>query len=760
MERFLVGYHVPASKKPKTAIDDKEKRRQYDSEVRVRGFQTEWKDKYPWLSFFMMNGKGKMFCDVCRKFKATGTYVTGCTNFKLDSIKSHSISASHTRNFARFEAMRAPPGHTVAEKSLLSMNKQVVSKLVILFKTAHGLAKRSRPYTDFSWMCDLDEAKGLVIGDTYRNDKRCKEFIEAIANTERINTSSLIENTKFLSIISDGATDSSHREAEICFVKSSHLGVVSTKFIGIANIAKADANGISQALTRLLCNIAGDTWKEKVIGMGTDGASVMLGRKGGVIRKIQDQLERPYIVGVHCSAHRLELAYKDACKEIILYKKVDNLMMNLYYFYRNSSLNRSNLIVSFEVLGKKPLMPTRVSGTRWVPHTMRAISNIANEYSAIVTHLQQIQNPHDPASRKDSAAKAKNFLMMLTSKNALYFIYFLWDITICLSRLSLVFQDRKTTVGVIHSELSAARDILQSYKESDGPKLREVLGRDTFNNQKLSGNAQSFTSARNKLIDKLIASLSKRFEVDEAIIKATAIADLKVWPASVQDEPDFGATSIEVLSQQFGPALLQHANGLTSTDDLQPEWIRFKHLLYARFVDLSEVTWAQVNSALVDKCPNILALIDLVLSMPASSFEAERGFSLMKIIKTDWRSRLKDSTLSDLMMVKLESPEIGKFSPNAAINLWFNKNRRPFFNDKKMGNSAVEIDTEDDVMTEETGVKFPISSAKINEDDDDYLYDSGAEDDFYSDEDETLENRRNHEVNAYHNLLESISDVM
>ncbi|XP_077862939.1 zinc finger protein 862-like [Saccoglossus kowalevskii] len=585
-----------------------------------------------------------MFCDVCRKFKATGTYVTGCTNFKLDSIKSHSISASHTRNFARFEAMRAPPGHTVAEKSLLSMNKQVVSKLVILFKTAHGLAKRSRPYTDFSWMCDLDEAKGLVIGDTYRNDKRCKEFIEAIANTERINTSSLIENTKFLSIISDGATDSSHREAEICFVKSSHLGVVSTKFIGIANIAKADANGISQALTRLLCNIAGDTWKEKVIGMGTDGASVMLGRKGGVIRKIQDQLERPYIVGVHCSAHRLELAYKDACKEIILYKKVDNLMMNLYYFYRNSSLNRSNLIVSFEVLGKKPLMPTRVSGTRWVPHTMRAISNIANEYSAIVTHLQQIQNPHDPASRKDSAAKAKNFLMMLTSKNALYFIYFLWDITICLSRLSLVFQDRKTTVGVIHSELSAARDILQSYKE--------------------------------------------------------------------------------------------------------------------RFVDLSEVTWAQVNSALVDKCPNILALIDLVLSMPASSFEAERGFSLMKIIKTDWRSRLKDSTLSDLMMVKLESPEIGKFSPNAAINLWFNKNRRPFFNDKKMGNSAVEIDTEDDVMTEETGVKFPISSAKINEDDDDYLYDSGAEDDFYSDEDETLENRRNHEVNAYHNLLESISDVM
>lgn len=87
----------------------------------------------------------------------------------------------------------------------------------------------------------------------------------------------------------------------------------------------------------------GSVWKTKVVGFGTDGASVMMGSNNGTVKKMKDQLARPYIVAVHCSAHRLELAYKGACKQIALYEKVDFRMLNLYLFYRNSSLNRSNL---------------------------------------------------------------------------------------------------------------------------------------------------------------------------------------------------------------------------------------------------------------------------------------------------------------------------------------------------------------------------------------------------------------------------------
>ena len=34
---------------------------------------------------------------------------------------------------------------------------------------------------------------------------------------------------------------------------------------------------------------------------------------------------------------------------------------------------------------------------------------------------------------------------------------------------------------------------------------------------------------------------------------------------------------------------------------------------------------------------NVLSVIDLVLTIPATSAEAERGFSVMKRIKTDFR---------------------------------------------------------------------------------------------------------------------------
>ena len=54
-----------------------------------------------------------------------------------------------------------------------------------------------------------------------------------------------------------------------------------------------------------------DNWKGKLVGSATDGASVMLGENGGVVKRVMDIVGRTYIQSVHCSAHRLELAYRD-----------------------------------------------------------------------------------------------------------------------------------------------------------------------------------------------------------------------------------------------------------------------------------------------------------------------------------------------------------------------------------------------------------------------------------------------------------------
>ena len=82
------------------------------------------------------------------------------------------------------------------------------------------------------------------------------------------------------------------------------------------------------------------------------------------------------------------------------------------------------------------------------------------------------------------------------------------------------------------------------------------------------------------------------------------------------------------------------------------------------------MTWSMINFRFGDTCNNILALVDLILTLPVSSAEAERGFSLMKRKKKDWRSRLNSSTVSDLMCIVLHMPKVGQYDPTEAINLW------------------------------------------------------------------------------------------
>ena len=84
----------------------------------------------------------------------------------------------------------------------------------------------------------------------------------------------------------------------------------------------------------------------------------------------------------------------------------------------------------------------------------------------------------------------------------------------------------------------------------------------------------------------------------------------------------------------------------------------------------NEPAWADVFKSAQSSCPNVLQLIALLLSLPASSADCERGFSLTKVIKSDFRSRLRDTTVTNLVKIQLHSPDIEDFDPMPAIHRW------------------------------------------------------------------------------------------
>jgi hypothetical protein len=98
-----------------------------------------------------------------------------------------------------------------------------------------------------------------------------------------------------------------------------------------------------------------------------------------------------------------------------------------------------------------------------------------------------------------------------------------------------------------------------------------------------------------------------------------------------------------------------------------------------------------VNDLYISRVPNILSLVDLVLSLPAGTSECERGFSQMKIIKNQWRNKLKSSSMTLLMTIQLHSECVAEWNPEKSIFHWNrNAKKRPCFMESRKRRSSVQ----------------------------------------------------------------------
>jgi len=232
--------------------------------------------------------------------------------------------------------------------------------------------------------------KGLDVGETYLNTNSAKSFVHFIAEEERGRMTKEYANAKFLAVLSDGSTDSAVVEEEIVYVRFAVAGKINTHFVSLQPVQKADAETISQAVSTAISVNVDPDWKDKLVAIATDGASVMLGKDNGVVKKLKG--DRQHVISVHCMNHRLELSFKDTASKNAGHQKLQQLLLWLYLFYHKSALNRANLKNSYASLNMKPLMPTRTDGTRWVGHLWRALDHFLKGYRAIIQHLEQVLN--------------------------------------------------------------------------------------------------------------------------------------------------------------------------------------------------------------------------------------------------------------------------------------------------------------------------------------------------------------------------------
>ena len=100
----------------------------------------------------------------------------------IKSIKSHEGRNSHL--FANKHANGQKPSEGPALKSRLSLNNALFPKQQHLPHTVHATNIKGMPHNDYKWFDELDVAKGLDIGDHYRNGFASLEFTSAVADVQ------------------------------------------------------------------------------------------------------------------------------------------------------------------------------------------------------------------------------------------------------------------------------------------------------------------------------------------------------------------------------------------------------------------------------------------------------------------------------------------------------------------------------------------------------------------------------------------------
>ncbi|CAG2240803.1 unnamed protein product [Mytilus edulis] len=370
------------------------------------------------------------------------------------------------------------------------MEKENEDKIKKLITTAYFICKHEKPFTDFPRLIELQEVNGLDMGNFYRSDNACRRCEDAKEN-----------DLHFYSILIDGATDSSVTENELIYLRFVENGRPVNHYFSIEDVEKADAQGILKEIEGAFTRNGIPNWKDKLIGFGSDGASVNLGCRGGIATLIKRDV--PHLVITHCIAHRLELAANSAIKNHKHMIEIQDLLQYLYKHYQYSPKALRELRQIGEALEEKVSKPTKLAGTRWLPHIHRALEVLVREFRVLLAHFEHIRE-----SRSGSA-----------------------EVQV-LSVLSLKFQQDYLTLSAMFDAISTANLSLIELKTVNGKELTNFLAtvdsqNSTYKDIQLSNVNidEDFTRQKQVIVDLIVAALDNRFEPMEKdpVLKAASL---------------------------------------------------------------------------------------------------------------------------------------------------------------------------------------------------------------------------------------------
>ena len=191
----------------------------------------------------------------------------------------------------------------------------------------------------------------------------------------------------------------------VIYARLVKLETPQTHFVTNVHVADGTAATITESITKALNQR--NVPLQKVPGLGSDGASVMTSNKEGVTGKLQRL--NPKIVNIHCIAHRLQLCVSQAANKVKYLKEFQELLTNIFYYFKKSALRNEKLKAIQEVLNEPKMKYKEIHQVRWLSF-YKALETLYLTWDSLVTFFEL-----EVANKQDKDGKSKDTLRSLRS---------------------------------------------------------------------------------------------------------------------------------------------------------------------------------------------------------------------------------------------------------------------------------------------------------------------------------------------------------
>ena len=576
------------------------------------------------------------------------------------------------------------------ENAVKNLDEKTLQKMEKLFNSVAYLVVMEKPFTDFPYLIDLENKNGAQCGENYKNNKAARNFAMEIAATYQDDLKDLLNKAPYFSVMTDSSTDKSDLEKEIVMVRLMMNNYPKIYCMGLIDLKSAKADGILQAIDAAFAMYGFDlTYRRKLVGFGADGASVNLGCRRSVSTLLQEDC--PWLVQIHCFAHRLELAVKDAFKNTYMTDVIE-LLTSLYQFFDNSPKRVRECQELADIMAEHFTKPLKANGTRWADHKLRALPKLKSSYQAIIIYLQHYSE--DKANKADDRAKVRGYIRKLRQHKFVCYMYLCIDVFTEISSLSLLFQKVDVTVSSAVLKLQATTNYLDAYKTRESEEIGQLatdvvvddMGEAKYGDTTLLNplTSEQLKNQKDSVLQKLNECIEERFHNvhSDRAYTSCQIFDHRNWPSD--DIAMYGTQEILHLYGRFAEILNE---SLLDIDKALSEWEEIKLLVQNPAKNFRGkhplVVWKEISDDDTDRhdFDHILTIIHLTSTYPLSTAACERGFSTMKRVKSDWRASLASDTLNAIMIItdNIKKETLNDWQPTRAVTRWWSsglKSRR------------------------------------------------------------------------------------